>query len=204
MNPLIEYIQTEILPRYDSFDKAHGKDHIEYVIAQSLELAKHYQVNADMVYTIAAYHDLGMPAGREFHHKESAKILLEDEVLKDYFSQEQLLTMRDAIEDHRASSKNAPRTIYGMIVAEADRQIDPLVTIRRTIQYGQSHYPELSKEEQFQRMKDHLNEKYAEGGYLKLWIPFSDNASRLQELREIIKDQTKLRQIFEQTFSSLQ
>ena len=51
------YIETEIIPRYESFDAAHGTDHVRTVIAHSLDLARHYDVDADMIYAVAAYHD---------------------------------------------------------------------------------------------------------------------------------------------------
>lgn len=54
---LIEYIEKEIIPRYDHFDKAHRRDHVETVIAQGLELASHYEVDPAIIYTAAAYHD---------------------------------------------------------------------------------------------------------------------------------------------------
>ena len=106
-----------------------------------------------------------------------------------------------AAEDHRASSDHEPRSIYGRIVAEADRLIVPETIIRRTIQYGLSHYPELEKEGHWQRTCEHLQEKYAEGGYLKLWIPESANAAQLARLRDIIRDKVQLRTLFEQIFS---
>ena len=34
----------------------------------------------------------------------------------------------------------------------------------------------------------HLHEKYGRGGYLKLWIPWSENAARLNVLQDIIAD----------------
>lgn len=194
---LKQYVETEILPRYNAFDKAHSIDHINTVICQSLELATHYDVDIDMVYAIAAYHDLGIVNGREHHHTDSGKILLADVKMRDFFSEEQLLTMRDAIEDHRASSDHDPRTIYGMIVAEADRVIEPETIILRTIQFGQKYYPEKGKEEHFERLVAHMKEKYDEGGYLKLWIPYSDNARKLSELRAIIHNPQQLRAIFE-------
>ena len=126
--------------------------------------------------------------------------MLADETLRCWFTDEQLLQMKEAIEDHRASSKQAPRTIYGMIVAEADRIIDPEVTLRRTVQYGLSHYPEMDKEEQYARFRKHLTEKYAEGGYLTLWIPQSDNAGRLAELRQLIADEKKLCRVFNKIY----
>ena len=168
---LQNYVRQSIIPQYANFDKAHQIDHVEKVIEESLKLAMHYEVDYSMVYIIAAYHDLGLYEGREFHHITSGKVLLADETLRCWFTDEQLLQMKEAIEDHRASSKQAPRTIYGMIVAEADRIIDPEVTLRRTVQYGLSHYPEMDKEEQYARFRKHLTEKYAEGGYLTLWIP---------------------------------
>ena len=138
---LKNHIETEIIPRYESFDAAHGTDHVRTVIAQSLDLARHYDVDADMIYAVAAYHDTGLARGRELHHIHSGEILLADTELRRWFTAEQLAVMRDAVEDHRASSDHAPRTIYGRIVAEADRCIDPATVLRRTVQYGLSHCP---------------------------------------------------------------
>ena len=191
------YVEAEILPRYTHFDKAHQLDHITTVIRQSAALAdmlaeKGVEVDRDMVYIIAAYHDLGIVNGRENHHTDSGKILMADPFLKKYFTEEQLVTMKEAVEDHRASAKSAPRSLYGRIVAEADRQIDPYTIILRTVQYGLEHYPELDKAGHLARAKAHLKEKYGEGGYLKLWFPESENARKLAELRATMKDKKKL------------
>ena len=64
---LCEHIRERIIPQYVNFDKAHRIDHVEKVIEESMKLALHYEVNSAMVYTIAAYHDLGLCEGREFH-----------------------------------------------------------------------------------------------------------------------------------------
>ena len=197
---IIGYVEQNILPEYKNFDKAHREDHVIQVIECSLNIAQYYDVDKDMVYVIAAYHDLGLENGREFHHIDSGKILMKDEMLKKWFKEEQLLVMRDAIEDHRASGKDEPRSIYGKIVAEADRVIDVDITLRRTVQFGLSHYKQYSYEEQFGRFNNHLEEKYAEGGYLKLWIPESPNGDKLKELRNIISDKIKLRNIFDSIY----
>ena len=189
---IISYIESEIIPRYDSFDAAHRRDHVSMVIKQSLEIAEHLDVDLNMVYVIAAYHDTGLCEGREHHHEVSARIIKADENLRRWFSEEQIQIMADAAEDHRASAKNAPRTIYGRIVAEADRFIDPETIVRRTIQYGLDHYPELSKEQQYDRMMQHLHEKYGRNGYLKLWFPESPNAARLEKLRQMIDNETEI------------
>ena len=197
------YIESAILPRYEAYDAAHRRDHIEGVISRSLDFATHYEVDESMVYTVAAYHDLGLVEGRELHHISSGRMMMEDEALCRWFSPEQRVTMREAIEDHRASATTPPRTIYGMIVAEADRQIVPEVVMTRTVQYGLSHYPNHSKEEHWERFVAHLREKYDYGGYLKLYIPHSDNATRLEELRQIIAQPTKLREEFEKIWEKL-
>ena len=196
-----QYIETEILPRYEAFDKAHQRDHADYVIRQSLELAKHYDVDMDMVYAIAAYHDTGLAIDRKTHHIESGKIVRNDRRLDEWFTPEQIETMAQAVEDHRASNKNEPRSIYGKIVAEADRQIDGMTILRRTIQFGLNHYPELDREGHWERTLEHIYEKYAEGGYLRLWIPESPNAIRLREFQSMVKDTILLRKHFDEIYT---
>ncbi len=198
---LKSFIENEILPRHDAFDKGHRRDHIETVISQGLQLSKFYDVDPEMVYVACACHDLGIRAGRELHHLESGKIIREELPLGEWFTAEQIETIACAAEDHRASSKSEPRTIYGKIVAEADRQIVPQTVILRTIQYGLEHYPGLDREQHWERTLSHLNGKYASGGYLKLWIPESPNAARLEGLREIIADRKRLRDIFDLEFA---
>ncbi len=200
---LVQYIEQEILPRYEQFDAAHQRNHAEEVIARSLDLAKHYEVDFNMVYAIAAYHDTGLCEGRDTHHLVSGRIIREDKELREWFDEGQVETMAQAAEDHRASSGHEPRSIYGKIVAEADRLITPEKVIRRTIQYGLDHYPGLDKEGQYQRFHQHLLEKYSDKGYLRLWIPESDNAVRLEELRKVIRDEAALREAFEQAFTKL-
>lgn len=197
---IIEYVEREILPRYDGFDAAHRRNHADVVIERSLALARTLGVDEEMAYVVAAYHDTGLAVGRDVHHTESKRILLEDSVLKRWFTAEDIAVMGDAVEDHRASSKQPPRTIYGRIVAEADRLIVVESILRRTIQFTLSHHPELNREQGYERMLEHLREKYDYGGYLKLWIEESDNAKRLEELRQVIADKTKLRKLYEEIY----
>ena len=205
---LQEYVEREILPRYDQHDAAHRRDHVETVIGQSLAIVRQLNqqganLSEDIAYAIAAYHDTGLCEGREHHHEVSARIIRADQELHRWFSDEQISIIADAAEDHRASSKQAPRTIYGRIVAEADRVIVPETIIQRTIQYGLEHYPTLNREGHYERTVEHLREKYGEGGYLRLWFPESPNAARLAELRQIIADPVRLRNIFDAQFDQL-
>ena len=199
---LVEFIETQILPQYANFDRAHNMEHVTRVIRRSLDLAQRTGADINMVYAIAAYHDLGMSGPRAIHHITGGKILAGDARLKRWFTVEQIGIMKEAVEDHRASASRAPRSLYGKIVAEADRDIVPDVVFLRTVQYGLANYPELDKEQQWLRFKEHMSQKYSEHGYIRLWIPGSPNEEKLKELRSIIADVRLLRQQFDKHFNA--
>ena len=197
---LVEFVETKILPQYANFDKAHNMEHVTRVIRRSLDLARKTGADLNMVYAIAAYHDLGLSGPRAIHHLTSGKILIADARLKRWFSTDQLQMMKEAVEDHRASASRAPRSIYGKIVAEADRDIDPETVIRRTIQYGLANYPELDTEGQWRRFMQHMDEKYSVNGYIRLWIQGSENERKLNELRKLITEPKEMRKVFDRIF----
>ena len=198
---LVRYIEDEIIPRYAAFDKAHREDHARAVIDRALAMGRNYPIDEDLLYTAAACHDLGLAVDRKTHHLESGKIIRADARLREWFTPEQIETIAQAAEDHRASATTPPRSIYGALVAEADRMIVPETIIRRTVQFGLSHDPELDKEGHWERTLEHLHEKYAEGGYLHLLIPGSPNEEPLARLRAIIRDEDYLRVLFESIFA---
>ena len=198
---IITYVEKNILPLYDSFDRGHRRDHAQQVIERSAQLARGFKVNEEMVYVVAAYHDTGLKYGRKLHHSDSARIIRSDKELERWFTTEQILTIADAAEDHRASAEHAPRTIYGRIVAEADRLIIPELILRRIVQYNLANYPTLDIEGHWHRALEHLHEKYAEGGYLRVWIEESDNGEKLRELRKIISNLPLLREMFEKIYT---
>lgn len=200
-----KFVFDEIVPKYAGFDPAHKEEHALTVIEQAMllmdrmsawraaqneETASNWQEipEREMLFIAAACHDLGLVNGRERHHLDSGIIIRNDPRLRQWFTEEDIETIAQAAEDHRASGKSAPRSIYGKIVAEADRVIDGETIIRRTIQFGFTHYPSLDREAHIKRAVEHLREKYGRGGYLKLWIPWSDNATRLNALQEMIAD----------------
>ena len=195
------YVKNSILPMYGKFDKAHQVDHANMVIEESLEIAKDHSVNLEMVYVIAAYHDLGLQFGRQNHEKNSGKILEEDQELKKWFNSMQIEIMKAAVEDHRASSKIEPRSIYGMIVAEADRLIHYETILYRTIQFGLKNYPNYSKEEQFERTYQHLVEKYGVTGYLKLWLKSQKNLKGLKIIHNELENKDKVKMDFEKIYN---
>lgn len=199
----MEFVERQILPRYNAFGESHGLRHVTRVIKNSLRLADVTGADIDMVYVIAAYHDLGMEGPRAIHHLTSGKILMADARLKKWFNADQLKVMKEAVEDHRASSSRQPRSIYGKIVAEADRDIDVHEIFLRAIQYGKENDPDKTVEEHWERFAQHMNEKYSNNGYIKLWIPNSPNEKALKELRNIIEDKKLLRKAFDDIWKEM-
>ncbi|MDR2127369.1 MAG: HD domain-containing protein [Prevotellaceae bacterium] len=197
---LKNYIEQNILPRYNILDSGHNINHVQKVIDESLMLAQQFDVNINMVYTIAAYHDIGIEKGRDLHHIFSGEILISDENLKKWFSQQQIEIMRQAIEDHRASNKYEPRSIYGKIVAEADRDISLHTILRRTIQFGLKNNLDKDFEFHFKRAYQHIVNKYGEKGYLKLHLHSEKNEKGLAEVRAAINDKDTLQNICKKIF----
>ena len=219
MTNIDTYIYQGIVPQYATFDAAHKEDHALTVIEQAMKLLDsmplwleqqenidaqwQVEINRDILKMAAACHDLGLINGRDRHHLDSGEIIRNDANLRQWFSEDEVELIAQAAEDHRASGTSEPRSIYGKLVAEADRVIDGETIIRRTIQFGFKHYPGLDKEAHIQRAVSHLKEKYGRGGYLKLWIPWSDNASRLHALQDIIANNDTIRSEVERCYDTL-
>lgn len=191
INPdLKEYIEKNVFPIYENNEKGHGITHIKYVIRRSFELIKenNLNVNYDMVYTIAAYHDIGHHIDAKTHEIISAKIMYDDKNLLRFFSNDKMLTMKEAIEDHRASSNHEPRSIYGKIVSSADRNNTVEQCLRRSYLYGKRHYPNYSDEEIFKNAYNTLNKKFGINGYAKFYFKDSVYENFLTEIRNLLKD----------------
>lgn len=200
---LMNFVETQILPLYAEFGASHGINHVQRVINQSIKLARNTGADINMVYAIAAYHDIGMSGPRAIHHITGGRILQADQRLRKWFTEDQMTVMREAIEDHRASSSHSPRSMYGKIVAEADRDLEPEVVFRRTIQFGLEQYPDQDKESQWERFRSHMMNKYSAQGYIHLWIPKSPNEAHLRELRAIISNPPELRKQFERIYMEI-
>ena len=177
---LVQYVENEVFPLYNRNEEGHGINHIKTVIKRSLELAKGYNVDLDMVYTIASYHDLGHYIDRNTHEIISAKMFMQDE---------KITIIKEAIEDHRASSNHELRTIYGRIISTADRTIiDIDNTIKRSYSYGKRNYVGLSEKEQIERVYLHLTEKYGENGYAKVYLEDKEFEDALDKLRQVLSN----------------
>lgn len=160
-NELKEYIENNIFPKYSLNESAHGIEHIKDVIEKSLKFANSEKdVNDEMAYVVAAYHDIGHHIDAKNHEKVSAEIFINDKNLRKYFDENQMKIMKEAIEDHRASSDHEPRNIYGKIVSSADRNTDVDTSIKRSLTYNKEHSPELTEDELIETVRQHLISKF--------------------------------------------
>lgn len=186
---LKKYIEENIFPEYAKNDLGHNIKHIQYVINRSFKFADTVpNVNYDIVYTVAAYHDIGHHIDSKRHEIVSGEIMSKDENLKRFFSADELKIIREAIEDHRASADHEPRSIYGKIVSTADRNNTVESCLKRSYTYGRKLNPEATDAELFDRAYEHLKIKFGENGYAKFFFKDDVYEKFLKDIRDLLSD----------------
>ncbi len=188
-NDLKKYIEENIFPEYSKNEPAHNIDHIKYVIDRSFKFANTIpNINYAMVYTIAAYHDIGHHIDSKKHEIISGEIMSKDKNLKKFFSEEELQIIKEAIEDHRASSDHEPRSIYGKIVSTADRNNTVEACLRRSYTYGKKLEPTLTDDELFEKAYKALNKKFGKNGYAKFFFKDEEYENFLKNIRALLEN----------------
>lgn len=185
---LVQYIESNIYPLYSRNDWAHQLWHIEDVTKKSLKLAKGYSVNLDMVYVIASFHDLGCFISRDNHEEISAHLMEQDHFIQNYFSDEDIQVMKEAIIDHRGSLEYEPKSIYGKIISSADRFITIEGIMRSTHSYTLEFLPEVDWDQMVETSYSYIKKKYGKNGYAKSYIPNPDYDSFLEEVEKYLND----------------
>ena len=166
---LAQYIDDYIFPKYEKY-YSHGMFHIDNVIANMMMFADYYDLDKNMAYVIASYHDIGLNIDRENHEKESAKILKNDNRLKKFFIESQIETMAEAVEDHRGSRKERPRNIYGECLSDSDRDFDIPILAKRQLATSLKNYPHLETfEDHFERCYEYICRRINKSGVFNLW-----------------------------------
>ena len=203
---LKNYIEQSLLPQYSKNEKAHNLEHIQYVIRRSFELAKqnNLNINENIVYVVAAYHDIGHYIDPKKHEIVSAEIMMKDERLKEFFSDEELIIIKEAIEDHRASSDHEPRSIYGKIVSSADRNNTVEQCLERSYYYGKRLHPDLTDRQLFERAFEHLNLKFGINGYAKFFLKDTEYEMFLDNIRNVLKDKEEFCRLQEEYIKKLE
>ena len=201
-NEIVKYIEENIFPKYNKEDISHGINHIKYVIKRSLKFAEQVpNINYDMVYVIAAYHDVGHPIDAKNHEKISAEMLKADDKLKEFFNEEEMKIMEEAVYDHRSSSDTEPRNIYGKIVTSADKNTSLDNLMKRMYGYRKINNPEYSNKEILEDSLEHAKRKFAKGGYATEKIYFEDEEYKkfLEEVDNIVQN----KELFEERFCKI-
>lgn len=200
---LLQYIRSRIFPLYEKNDGGHRLDHIEYVIRRSLAFMGQFEnLDANMVYAVAAYHDVAHHIDKNRHEELSAKVFFEDDAMKGFFTEAQRRTIQEAIEDHRASLEHAPRSDYGKIISSADRSTDVDAFLRRTHAYTLKHFPDYSMEQSMERCYQHMRSKYGEGGYAKSYVVDAEYTRFCQDIQTLLSDRQTFARRYQEVVSA--
>lgn len=193
---LKKYIEKNIMNKYkDDNYGGHGWEHIQDVINRSFELMDKFalEVDPNMVYTIAAYHDIGYRQDPDNHEKVSSEIFLQDEEMKKFFNDEERNIIAEAIVDHRASLEYEARSVYGKLVSSADRAIDVDDMLRRSIAFQtekhKSENPTIEQIIEYSFKK--LSSKYGNGGYAKMYFQDDKYKDYLAKMNKILSDKNE-------------
>ncbi len=197
---LKNYISQHILSQYSLNDRGHDATHIDYVLERCFLFEKQFKsIDPNILYTIACFHDIGHHINKAEHEVLSAEIFLKDEKMKAFFTDEERVLIKEAIEDHRASSAKEPRSVYGKIISSADRSTDIEDFLRRTHAYTLKHFSGLSEAEIIERGYTHTKEKYGENGYAKHYVEDEQYNQFRNKIISLIKDKA----LFEETYRKI-
>ena len=201
INPeLQEYLTEKILPEYAKNDGGHSAEHIEYVIRRSLDFACQFEgADTNMVYAAAVYHDIAHHIDKKNHERLSAEMFFADGEMKRFFTDEQRVIIREAIEDHRASLDGEPRSDYGRIISSADRSTDAQEFLRRTHAYTLKYFPESTAEQIIDRAYEHTLDKYGKAGYAKHYVEDGEYVVFRKYIDALLQD----RELFERKYREI-
>lgn len=200
---LIGYVTKNIFPRYEKY-YSHGMLHINNVIDNMMMLADYYDLDKNMAYAIASYHDIGLNANREKHEQESGKVLRNDGELKRHFTEAQIEIMAQAVEDHRGSRKERPRNFYGECVSDSDRDFDIPTLAKRQIATSLKNYPDLKKfDEHFERCYEYICKRINDKGVFNLWTNNPILVNKRDAFQKDFLDKELTRQIYKKEWDEI-
>ena len=194
---LVKYIKKNILPEYSKNDFGHGIEHINYVIDRCMNFAKQFEnIDLDILYTIATFHDIAHHIDKKNHEILSAKIFYDNDNMKQFFTKEERIIIKEGIEDHRASSNSIPRSNYGKIISSADRSTDVNEFLKRTHSYTLKHEPNLNQNEMIKRAYNHTKDKYGDSGYAKNYVIDDEYNQFKNIISELLNDKERFKQYY--------
>lgn len=193
---LKSYIISEIKSKYRNFDKGHNISHFNFVTRNCVNyakklIAKGEKIDLDIAYIVGAYHDIGIMLGREGHAKSSAKIVREDQMLKNFYDEQTINMIAEAVEDHSSHLSYEPRSIYGKLVADADRNNSVYLVFSRPVKFRLKNRDEKSRQEHIEDVYDFVQSKFGRNGYVKYHLDIDDTKKEQQKVWELLDNKEK-------------
>lgn len=196
VNPELKlYIEEHIFPEYSKNDGGHNIAHILEVIRRSFALNDTFKLglNDNMMYAIASCHDWGKYIDHEKHHLIAADNFMKDEGMKKFFTDEERKTIKEAIEDHRSSKEDEPRSVYGKLISSADRNTRIEIVFIRSFFVAHERTPEMNIEEYLDYTIKRLSKKYDEENPENMF--FEDETYRvfIEDMRALLKKEEEFK-----------
>ena len=199
VNPkLVHYVKTQLFPIYDTLDNAHNSEHIVDVIHRSFHIAKSVPttLNYNIVFAVASFHDIGLVKGRQGHADISSEMVKSDEFLFSQFTEKEVEEIAIAVQDHSLSKNREPRSLYGKLVADADKDHNPKRSLRRMWEFSLSHFKERTWEEHIQLCYEYFYAKYGKNGRVKYYIPCKKTSKYLVKMKKMAESPKRFRRTF--------
>ncbi len=199
VNPeLRSYVEKVVFPKYDKNDKAHGIIHILEVIRRSFVLneAMGLNLNIDMVYAIASCHDIGKYINSDEHHLIAGKEFLSDENMKRFFTDEQRVVISEAIEDHRSSKEDEPRSDYGKLVSSADRNTRVEMVFIRSFFVAKAKMADENIEDYLDYTIKRLSKRYSLENPENMFYEDEEYRQFLIEMRRLLQNPEEFKRLY--------
>lgn len=194
---LAKYINEKIFPEYSKNDKGHGLLHILEVIRRSFELKESLKLDYldnNIIYTIASCHDNGKYIDHKTHEKIAAKLFYENNDFKMFFTDEQRKIIKEAIEDHRSSFEDEPRSDYGKLISSADRNSTIDIVFIRSFFVGQDRTPDLTVEEFLNFTLNRLKKRYSKENSENMFFEDKIYTQFLYDMRILLNNEKLFKQ----------
>lgn len=192
---LKKYIIDNIFPEYSKNDGGHNIAHILEVIRRSFALNDTFKLGLDdnMIFAIASCHDWGKYEDHETHHLIAARNFINDEGMKQFFNNEQRQIIKEAIEDHRSSKEDEPRSVYGKLISSADRNTRIEIVFIRSFFVGRERMPETSIEDYLDYTIKRLSKKYDEENPENMFFEDQTYKVFIHDMRKLLKNEDEFK-----------
>lgn len=196
---LRDYINKDIKNLYKTFDKAHSISHFNFVTNNCLVYGKRLQekgmdIDLEIAYVVGALHDIGIAKGREGHARSSGEMVRKDKELSKFFETDQIELIAQAVEDHSSHLEYEPRSIYGKIVADADRNNTMYLVFSRPIKFEIKNGEKGDRESYIDRVYSFVQKKFGRHGYVKYWLDIPETTKEQEKIWTLLDDKEKCKQ----------